>query len=81
MGCTVTSVPSYGSGSFEVYAETTSMYGNGVTTGECDIWIRDRENHPVDVNVQVNSLKGVTKDMSQTTTCDWVHATVQSLTG
>lgn len=79
--CTITNAPSYGSGSFEVYAESQSLYGHGVTTGECDIWIRDQENHPVDVNVQINSLKGVTSDMSQSETCGWVRETARLLMG
>jgi hypothetical protein len=48
---------------------------------ECDIWIGDQENHPVDVNVQINSLKGVASDMSQSKTCGWVQETARLLMG
>jgi len=81
IGCILTTAPSYGPGSFEVYGESKSIYGGGVTTGECDIWIRDQENHPVDVSVQVNSLKGATADMSRTITCGEAKAVTQLLMG
>jgi hypothetical protein len=76
--CAVHETSTFGTGAFEAYGIGEILYP-GVKTGECELWIRDGGNRPLDIDVQVNRMAGSTSDMSQGTTCNWVEGMAQLL--